>query len=1461
MKRNLPFFLLSFLILFVASGGMSAVLAQPTVTVGNATVAPGATDFTVDVAIDDQSDSAIRGVEINIGYDSNVLTFKSGAAVDGTWFITNIAPVAVDATNTQSGQLKILLSAVETGVAANTAATLARLTFDISAAASQLSYPLEHLTSSPGLRDPSLGVIAYNAVSGNVFVTGIPTGAITLTPDPASITANNTSTSTITSGPIKDAANNTVPDGTKVTVATDRGVITTPDADDTLPGKQVLTTDGVITFTLRSDLTVGDATVTANSVSGDATGTVTVAFTAVPAVTLEVTGMTDPVVAGTAGTITVRAVGEDNLTATGYTGTVAFTSTDGAALLPANYAFVAGDNGLKTFTGAGTLTLRTVGEQTVTVTDTATATITGSQTGITVTPAAANKMTLETNRTVLASDTKGTAELTVRILDQYNNLVTSDDTTVVTFALSDATYLQLSSATATASGGVATLTVATKEDTVANPPATSTVTITSDPVLTPPAGVELTIVNFSITVNAPIAPFYDGTDVHLVTSSTATFAGMGGTAGKYRWALASVGEISSTDGDTTIYTAPTEITPGVGQFSVKDTLNLTDADAPATLNDAIDIYIYNSVAINMADTYGMANGGTLNLGALASGGTGAYSYQSSDAGVATVAADGTVTAVGVGTCTIEVRDATYGAFGTDNGFRAVTPTIQVVAPVVVTGPAVMNSAADFTFTAAGGTGQYEWEATDGAMDPDTGDFTAPTVATGSLAVTITAYDKTFNKASDSPVMGQAVVTVFAPVAVIETPAGYDPLVPATWPLLKQAATLTAADATRQYTWEVLHWDGTMVVVTQDTGAATFALDPDALFAASGAGVYTVKLTDKTNPTLATSEVKVRVPLRFSAAQFGADSGTYGSNQGVDTFTVQGGPVGIDVYYYDALNTRTGAPVTAENCGTFVTDSPTVQTNNFTFTDPIEAAISFRVRVFLDPASNDADVARLIAAELDEIWSGIFTVIPVVNLTGKVVDAADGATAIAGAVVTATHDTTVTATTIGDGSFTIAGIQNTGATYNFYVRAAGFIAKTVTMAQIQADDILLEALAPGSAAIAGTVTPFAAGLGPVKITARTAADAPVTADSGAAIEVLSNPVDGAYEFPIPAAFVGEGPFNLAFNRAGWVPGNLTNVAAGAGNDITLLPVTVISVVGEAQDSANPAGTDYDQVLVKITATPAFNNTATEIDVTYADDTAVPGLAFNAGDSSWRFIHPAYENFSIIVTADTSETPRDVDTGYFRQITWNYVKSVTAPATTVIANPTTAGGTVTSGDTTVQLLPGSLKGDVRSTVTIAIAEANAAAAGATMITGSEIVEVVILDENGVPITSSDDIDRIWITMKFDPTVVTAGSFESGAYVIYQANNVADLAAGNAAAIPYDGTWTIDYANGFVTFWVDHLSAFGIGGGGGSVGALSGSSCFIDTTSSGTTTAGVLMALGLLLAAFLSAGFCAARARRED
>ena len=74
----------------------------------------------------------------------------------------------------------------------------------------------------------------------------------------------------------------------------------------------------------------------------------------------------------------VTALDPFNNTATGYTGVVTFTSSDGAATLPGNGGLT---NGVGTFSA----TLATAGNQTITATDTVTASITGSSNAIDVT--------------------------------------------------------------------------------------------------------------------------------------------------------------------------------------------------------------------------------------------------------------------------------------------------------------------------------------------------------------------------------------------------------------------------------------------------------------------------------------------------------------------------------------------------------------------------------------------------------------------------------------------------------------------------------------------------------------------------------------------------------------------------------------------------------------------------------------------------------------------------------------------------------------------------------------------------------------------------------------------------------------------------------------------------------------------------------------------------------------------
>ena len=141
--------------------------------------------------------------------------------------------------------------------------------------------------------------------------------------------------------------------------------------------------NGVKIFSGVTLNTAGTQSITATdtvtpSITGTQTGIIVNAGTAA---SLVVAGYPSPRVAGLADSVTVTAKDAYGNTDTAYAGTVQLTSSDGAAILPANHTFTGGDNGVHAFSG---VTLNTLGVQSITATDTVTPAITGTQSGITV---------------------------------------------------------------------------------------------------------------------------------------------------------------------------------------------------------------------------------------------------------------------------------------------------------------------------------------------------------------------------------------------------------------------------------------------------------------------------------------------------------------------------------------------------------------------------------------------------------------------------------------------------------------------------------------------------------------------------------------------------------------------------------------------------------------------------------------------------------------------------------------------------------------------------------------------------------------------------------------------------------------------------------------------------------------------------------------------------------------------
>jgi hypothetical protein len=173
---------------------------------------------------------------------------------------------------------------------------------------------------------------------------------------------------------------------------------------------------GVHTFSVTL-VTAGSQTVTATDTLNSAiTGSQSLTVTPAATSTLLVSGFRTPTKAGSVHYFTVTAEDAYGNVTPGYTGTVSFTSSDPQAVLPGNYTFRAGNHGSRRFSA----TLKTAGAQSITATDTTTASITGTQSGITVNPAAANHYLVTAPASVKPN---GRFTITVTAYDAYGNIV------------------------------------------------------------------------------------------------------------------------------------------------------------------------------------------------------------------------------------------------------------------------------------------------------------------------------------------------------------------------------------------------------------------------------------------------------------------------------------------------------------------------------------------------------------------------------------------------------------------------------------------------------------------------------------------------------------------------------------------------------------------------------------------------------------------------------------------------------------------------------------------------------------------------------------------------------------------------------------------------------------------------------------------------------------------------------
>ncbi len=679
---------------FTSSDGQAVLPADATLTNGVGT-------FTVTlktagnqtITATDTVTSSITGTSAAIAVSAAAATHFTvtapATATAGTAF--NFMVTALDAfNNTATGYTGMVhFTSTDSQAVLPTDATLTSGTGTFSAtlktAGSQTLIATDTVTSSITGSSNSIAVSA--AAASHFSVTA-----------PSSATAGSAFSVTVTA---LDAFNNTA------TGYTGTVHFTSSDSTAVLPANSTLT-NGVGTFNVTLK-TAGSQTLTAtDTVTSTITGTSAAIAVSAAAATHFSVSAPATATAGSAFSFTVTALDAFNNTATGYTGTVHFTSSDGQAVLPT-------DSPLTSGTGTFNATLKTSGNQTLTATDTVTSTITGTSAAIAVSAAAATHFTV----TAPATATAGTAfNFTVTALDAFNNTATGY-TGMVHFTSTDSQAVLPADATLTSGTGTfsATLKTSGSQTLIATDTVTSTITGSSNSIAVSAAAAS----HFSVTApSSATAGSAFSVTVTALDAFNNTATGYSGTV-----------HFTSSDGQA-VLPANSTLTNGVGTFNVTlqtagnqtitatDTVTSTITGTSAAIAVSAATATHFSVTAPATATAGSAFSFTVTaldaFNNTASGYTGTVHFTSSD-GQAVLPTDSPLTS-GVGTFNATLKTA---------GSQTLTATDTVTSTITGTSAAVTVSAAAATHFSV----------------------TAPSSATtgGPFSVTVTARDAFNNTAS------------------------------------------------------------------------------------------------------------------------------------------------------------------------------------------------------------------------------------------------------------------------------------------------------------------------------------------------------------------------------------------------------------------------------------------------------------------------------------------------------------------------------------------------------------------------------------------------------------------------------------------------------------------------------------------------------------------------------------------
>jgi hypothetical protein len=373
-------------------------------------------------------------------------------AIVGHAFATNLAVTVTDSASNPVSNVAVTFIAPISGASGTFTGgvSTAIATTDASGVATAPTFTANSTTGAYTVSASATGVIV--PVSLNLTNTFGVVTTFAITGLPATAQAGTAMSITVTA---KDAANNTVTGyiGTVHFTGTDTHAI--------LPANYTFIAGdgGAHTFTNGVTLkTAGTQSITVTDTgNGSVTASRSLPVSPATAHAIAVINFPSPIAVNTAAGFTLVMQDSFGNTASGYTGTVRFTSTDNRATLPANYTFTGADQGVHTFSA----TLKTPGTQGITATDTVTSATTGSQTSITVTAGSANTVTVSAgnNQSAVVGHAFAT-NLAVTVTDASSNPVVGVSVTFAAPSTGARGSFSGNSATATATtsaSGVATM--------------------------------------------------------------------------------------------------------------------------------------------------------------------------------------------------------------------------------------------------------------------------------------------------------------------------------------------------------------------------------------------------------------------------------------------------------------------------------------------------------------------------------------------------------------------------------------------------------------------------------------------------------------------------------------------------------------------------------------------------------------------------------------------------------------------------------------------------------------------------------------------------------------------------------------------------------------------------------------------------------------------------------------------